>query len=236
MSLRVRKEKERKEKIKRYIVIVSIAAVVLPLVVYYARETGSYKNSRVWGFDSYEKGIIPEGFLATDTSWAVVRDEESAYSKPNVIEHNNKNKEGDGSGSGSNYAYSLLINSEGTYNNFKASVKVKVASNNNGSAGLVFRFVDSSHYFVALLDVSNNKLSLCRAEPARLLCLQDVNVDVESNKWYTLTVQASTQGIVCYLNDKPLIKRYDQHYIDGMIGLWARNDTIALFDDLEIYY
>ncbi len=229
MSLRVRKEKERKERAKRYIIIISVAVIALSLAMYYARETGSYKNSRVWKFDSYGKGVIPEGFSTTDASWAIVRDE-SAYSKPNMMGHNNNNED-----NGNNYAYSLLINSEGIYNNFKASVKVKITSN-DGSAGLVFRFMDSSHYFVTLLDVSHDKLSLCRAEPARLLCLHDANVNIESNKWYTLTVQASTQGVVCYLDDKPLIKRYDQHYINGMIGLWARNDTIALFDDLEIYY
>lgn len=226
MSLKVRKEKER---VKRYIVIVSIAIIALSLAVYYARETGSYKNSRVWKFDSYENGVIPEGFSTTDASWTIIKDE-SAYSKPNVIKHN-KNEEGNSN----NYVYSLLINSEGVYTNFKASVKVKVP-NNDGSAGLAFRFIDSSHYFIALLDVSSHKLSLCRAEPARLLCLQDANINIGNNEWYTLTVQASTQGIVCYIDDKPLIKRYDQHYINGMIGLWAKNDTIALFDDLEIYY
>lgn len=145
MSLRMKrmKEKERRERRRRYIVVIGIAVIAITIVVYYAKETGTYKNSRAWSFDSYAKGVIPEGFSSADKHWSIVADHDLAYSKPNVIMHSS-GKDGDNasdnSSSSSNddgsdtdtnadtsfYLYSLLINSEGVYSNFKASVNVKM--------------------------------------------------------------------------------------------------------------
>lgn len=252
MSLRLKRMKER-ERRKRYIVVIGIAVIAMSIVVYYAKETGTYKNGRTWNFDSYTKGVIPEGFSSTDKHWSIVADHDLAYSKPNVIMHssskdddsdssnNNSSSSNDGDGSGTDanvntsfYPYSLLINSEGVYSNFKASVNVKITG--NGSAGLVFRFMDSSRYFVLMIDAANDRFSLCRMDPGRLLCLQEASVSIESDRWYNITAHVSTQGIVGYLDGEPLIKRYDQHYMSGMVGLWARSNVNALFDDLQIYY
>ncbi|SPC33854.1 hypothetical protein [Candidatus Nitrosocaldus cavascurensis] len=253
MSLRMKrmKEKERRERRRRYIVVIGIAVIAITIVVYYAKETGTYKNSRAWSFDSYAKGVIPEGFSSADKHWSIVADHDLAYSKPNVIMHSS-GKDGDNasdnSSSSSNddgsdtdtnadtsfYLYSLLINSEGVYSNFKASVNVKMTG--NGSAGLVFRFIDSSHYFVLMIDAANDRFSLCRMDPGRLLCLQDASVSIENDRWYHITAHVSTQAIVGYLDGEPLLKRYDQHYMSGMVGLWARSNTSAFFDDLQIYY
>jgi len=77
---------------------------------------------------------------------------------------------------------------------------------------------------------------LCRAEPAKLVCTQDVKVNITTGKWYTITAHASAQGIAGYLDDKLLIQRYDQHYISGQIGLWTKGHSVAYFDDLTVDY
>ncbi len=231
-----RKEGERRK--KRYIITISVAVLALTVAVYYAKESGTYKNSRVWNFDSYIKGIVPEGFSSTDRYWGVA-DDDLAYSKPNVMMYVGSNDDSDSYGKESSgdsktgVDTSLLINSEGIYSNFKASVKVKVSD--KGSAGLVFRFIDTSHYFVLLIDEANDRFSLCRMDPGRLLCLQDAQIKIEGGRWYSITAYVSTQAIVGYLDDKPLLKRYDSHYMSGMIGLFAKGNTIA-YDDLQIYY
>jgi len=116
-------------------------------------------------------------------------------------------------------------------------VKFKIISGEKEqAAGLMFRFQDKDRYFVIVADAMNDRFSLCRAEPDKLICTQDERADIKNGQWYTITVHAAAQGIAGYLDDKRLIQRYDQHYMRGTVGLWTKGDTQVYFDDLKIDY
>jgi len=222
----------RKGRRKRYTIAASVAVVAISVALYLAAENNPYKNSKAWNFDSYQENSIPDGFLSMQTGsegvW-FVKSEDSATSKPNVVAQLSSNY--------TKSSYPILIASDQGYSNFKASVKFKIVSGEKEqAAGLIFRFQDRNRYFVLAADAMNDRFSLCRAEPDKLICTQDVNADITTDKWYTITAHVAAQGIAGYLDDRLLIQRYDQHYMAGQIGIWTKGDSEAYFDDLRIEY
>jgi hypothetical protein len=219
---------------KRYIFAASIAVVAISIALYLAAENNPYKNSKAWNFDSYQENSIPDGFLSMQTGsgekgvW-IVKSTDASISKPNVLAQLSDNY------TGSNYQ--ILIMPDEGYSSFKVSVKFKIISGEKEqTAGLIFRLQDRNHYFVLAADAMNDRFSVCRAEPEKLICTQDVKVNITSGQWYTITAHVSAQGIAGYLDDKLLIQRYDKHYISGQIGLWTKGDSGVYFDDLQIDY
>jgi hypothetical protein len=225
---------------KRYIIAASIAVIAISFALYNAAQNNPYKNSKVWNFDSYQQNSLPEIFLPVQQQPAsgdgggtwIVKSDESAPSKPNLLAKLSGNLTEPG--------YSMLtIQKDGIYtSNLRASVKFKIVSEEKEqtAVGLIVRLQDRNHYFVLVADAANNRFSLCRAEPDRLICTQDVDVNVTTGQWHTITAQVATQGIAGYIDDRLLIQRYDQHYIFGQIGLWTKGNTEAYFDDLKVDY
>jgi hypothetical protein len=219
---------------KRYIIAASIAAAAISVALYFAADANPYKNSQAWNFDSYEVNSEPNDFLSMQTGsgekavW-IIKADSSTASAPNVIAQLSTNNTESG--------YKILMMPEQGYSNFRTSVKFKIISGEKEqAAGLIFRLQDRNHYFVLVADALNDRFSLCRAEPDRLICTQDVNVSIETDQWYTITAHVAVQGIAGYLDEKLLIQRYDQHYMTGAIGLWAKGDSVIHFDDLKIDY
>ncbi len=220
---------------KRYIIAASIAAVAVAIALYQAAQSNPYKNSREWNFDSYQENNAPDGFLSTQAgsggekgTW-IVKSDESASSKPNILAQLSSNHTAS--------SYKILVLPDQGYSSFKASVKFKIISGENEqAAGLIFRFQDRNHYFVLIADAANDRFSLCRAEPDKLICTQDVNADIKTGQWHTITAHVAAQGIAGYLDDKLLVQRYDKHYVTGTIGLWTKGDSVLYFDDLTIDY
>jgi hypothetical protein len=219
---------------KRYIIATSMAIVAISVALYYAAAANPYKNSKTWNFDSYQENSILDDFLLMQAgiggkgTW-VIKSYDSATSKPNVLTHLSSNN--------TQPSYSILIVPDQGYTQFKASVKFKIISGEKEqAAGLVFRFQDKNHYFVLVADAINDRFSLCRLETDKLICTQDVKIDVKTDQWYTITAHVAAQGIAGYLDDELLIQRYDKHYITGTIGLWTRGDSVVYFDDFTIDY
>src|SRR2546422_713095 len=66
-----------------------VAIIGISFALYNAMESGPYKNSKEWNFDSYKDNTIPNGFLYFQTDvqpglW-VVKADPSAPSAPNVL-------------------------------------------------------------------------------------------------------------------------------------------------------
>ncbi len=228
----------------RYLIVIGAGIVGISIALYLLEEMHNYKNSQVWNFDAYANGTTPDGFSSLGSgekgSW-IVKVEDSAPSKPNVLAKlvaKTDNKTNDDQPN-----YQMLINDEGSYDSYKASVRFKIIpGGTDQAAGLLFRFEDHSHYFVLFADALNDRFSLCIAETDKLICRSEVDVykvthkHVTSGEWHTITAWVAHQGIAGYLDDTLLVRNYDSHYITGQIGLWTKGDTEAYFDDLNIEY
>lgn len=219
---------------KRYAIASIVAIIGISFAYYNVIQTAPYKTTKEWNFDSYKNNTVPDGFsyLQTDAQpgfW-IVKSDQSAPSKPNVLAKLTDND--------TTFNYHLQLMPDGVEStNSETSVQIKINSGEKTqAAGLIVRFVDTKHYFVLVADATNKIFSLCRADPEKLLCLTDKQANVTADQWHTITADVSAQGFAGYFDGKLLIQRYDQHYQNGQLGLWTKNDTEAYFDDLKIKY
>lgn len=218
---------------KRYIFAAVVAVPIILFALYSAAQSNPYRNSKIMNFDSYQDNSTPNTFAFTGGqqekgTW-VVKSDETAPSKPNVLARLSSNEKGSG--------YHIGIVPEGSYSNFEASVKFKIISGEQQSAGLVVRFQDINHYFVLVADATNHRFSLCRAQTDAVVCTQDTAADITNGQWHTIRAQVAAQGIAGFLDDTRLLQRNDEHYLSGgQIGLWTKGDTSVYFDDLKVVY
>jgi Domain of Unknown Function (DUF1080) len=222
---------------KRYIIASAVAIPIILGALYSAQQSGTYKNSKVWNFDSYSANTsVSNLFASSDAAvpngkgYWIIKPDDTAPSKPNVLARISN----DATGS----AYHLLIIPEGVYDNFEASVKFKILSGTvEQAAGLIIRFQDLNHYFVLRADALNDRFSLCRTQIGAIVCTQDKDVRITKDQWHTMTVRVAAQGIAGDLDGMRLIQRNDQNYLSGgQIGFWAKGDSAVYFDDLKIAY
>ncbi len=64
--------------------------------------------------------------------------------------------------------------------------------------------------------------------------LQQKVVPTDKNTWYRLKVTAQGGHFTCYDDDKMIFDFDDSKIAKGKIGLWARDDSQAQFDDVKI--
>jgi hypothetical protein len=219
---------------KRYAIASAVAIIGITFAYYNVIQAQPYNTTKEWNFDSYKDNTIPNGFLYFQTDvqpglW-VVKADPSAPSAPNVLAKLTDND--------TIFDYHIQVMPDGVVStNSEASVQVKINSGEKAqAAGMIFRFIDSKHYFVLVADASNKIFSLCKADTDQLLCLVDKQANVTLGQWHTITADVSAQGIAAHFDGKLLIQRYDQHYQNGQIGLWTKKDTEAYFDNLKIKY
>ena len=219
---------------KRYAIASIVAIIGITFAYYNVIQAGPYKTTKEWNFDSYKNGTVPDGFsyLQTDAQpgYWVVKSDPSAPSKPNVLAKLTDND--------TTFDYHIQLMPDGIEStNSETSVQFKINSGKQEqAAGLIIRFMDNQHYFVLVADSKNQLFSLCKADPEKLLCIEDKPANVTLGQWHTITTDVSAQGIAGYLDGKLLIQRYDQHYQNGQLGLWTKKDTEAYFDNLTIKY
>jgi hypothetical protein len=219
---------------KRYIFAATVAVPIILFALYSAAQSNPYRNSKIMNFDSYQDNTTPNTFAFTGGqqekgTW-VVKSDETAPSKPNILAKLSSNETGS--------EYQIGIVPEGSYSNFEASVKFKIISKEQQqAAGLIVRFQDVNHYFVLVADAMNHRFSLCRAQTDALVCTQDTAVDITDGQWHTIRAQVAAQGIAGFLDDMRLLQRNDEHYLSGgQIGLWTKGDSNVYFDDLKVVY
>lgn len=233
---------------RRYIIAASVAVPIIIFALYYTAQSDPYRNSKVWNFDSTMRTGMSCGalcvihpvpnFAFTDIGgqqekggW-IVKSDETAPSKHNVLARLSSNETGSG--------YHIGIAQEGAYSNFEASVKFKIISGEQQqAAGLIVRFQDVNHYFVLMADAMNHRFSLCRAQTGfqGLVCAEDKDVNITIGQWHSIEADVAGPGIAGYLDHVRLLQSNDQNYMSGgPIGLWTKGDSNVYFADLKVLY
>jgi len=213
--------------------IFAIITIIGISYAYYNAEINSgYHHVKMWNFDSYQNGTVPQGFadLSTDQKplW-VIKSEPSAISQPNVLEKIPINDTAD-------YHLQLVPDSP-TVDTENVTMNFKIVSGENAkSAGMILRFIDQKHYFVLMADSMQNRLSLCKNTPDFLICNYDKSVTIAPGEWHTMQALVSSQGIAASLDGQLIIRANDHNYQSGAVGMWTKKDTGAYFDDFKIEY
>lgn len=217
---------------KRLVIFAIITITGISFAYYNTQINSGYHNVKMFNFDSYQNGTVPQGFsdVSTDKtpSW-FAKLESSAPSKPNVLEKIPVNDTED--------YHIQLIPDTPTAESANVTMSFKIVSGEKAkSAGMILRFIDQKHYFVLMADSQNNRLSLCKQTPEYLICNYDKQVTIAPGQWHTMKALVSSQGIAASIDDKLLIQANDHNYVTGTVGMWTKKDTRAFFDDFKIEY
>ncbi len=180
---------------------------------------------RLFSFDQDVPGALPAGWRAGVTGrgsplWTVEADT-TAPSKPNVLKQ---------SGSGT---FPWCVKPDASFADGYVEVRFKSVSGREDQAGgVVWRWQDGDHYYVARANALEDNVSLYYTQNGRRNTLKYVDAPVPRNTWHTLRVKFSGKSICVIFNGKTCIEMDDEHIAGaGAVGVWTKADSVTLFDD-----
>ena len=183
--------------------------------------------TEIINFDRDAPGTLPMSWAQGVTGkgapcWAV-RQDPSAPSKPNVLQQ---------SGSGT-FPWCVLRASSIAHGHVEVKFKA-LAGEEDQAGGVVWRWKDGNHYYVARANALENNVSLYFTEGGRRNTLNYVDAPVPPNAWHMLRVDFSGQHIAVALNGRIYIELDDDHIQGaGAVGLWTKADSVTAFDDFS---
>ena len=184
-------------------------------------------QAQVVDFDSVSIGTLPAGWVAGVTGrgsprWAVVPDA-SAPSAPHVLEQ---------SGSGT---FPWCVRRDVALADGFVEVKMKpVSGREDRAGGVVWRWKDGDHYYVARANALENNVSLYYTEGGARKTLRYVEAPVEAGVWHTLRVEFRGAHIRVVFDGVARIELDDSHVAGaGAVGVWTKADSVTRFDDLR---
>src|SRR5205085_8717853 len=111
-------------------------------------------------------------------------------------------------------------------------VKLKPISGREDQAGgVVWRWKDGDHYYVARANALENNVSLYYTERGTRKTLRYVDAPVARGVWHTLRVEFTGARIAVSLDGKRYIELDDRHIAGpGAVGVWTKADSMTAFD------
>lgn len=177
------------------------------------------------GFDQDKVGVPPAAWTCGTTGggspvWAV-RSDPTAPSKPNVLLQSGKG------------AFPWCVMKSASISDGFVEVMFKpVDGKEDQAGGVVWRWKDAGHYYVARANALENNVSLYYMEGGARRTLQYVAAPVAKHRWASLRVEFSGKRIRVLLDGQSRIEIDDEHIADaGSVGLWTKADSVTAFDN-----
>src|SRR2546422_10989045 len=201
--------------------------LMLAPILMVAAQSGQKK----WNFATDADGKPPAGFSFArtgqggDGQWVVKKDE-SAPSKPNVLAQTSQDK--------TDYRFPLAIAEGTSYKDLTLSVKFKAISGAvDQGAGLLFRLKDKDNYYIVRANALENNFRLYHVVNGRRIQFAGANFKVSSQAWHEIKVEARGEEFKCYYDGQLKFTAKDGTFKDaGKVGLWTKADSVIYFDDL----
>jgi hypothetical protein len=185
------------------------------------------KGPAVWSFDDDKIGGPPVGFEFAVTArkhpgkWVIVKDGNSQ-----VLAQVDRDT------TPRRFAMALVRNS--SYKDLRISVRAKpVAGEVEMVAGLVWRYRDPDHYYVARWNADSLRVDRVVKGERQLLMPHETKVALAAKTWHTLVVEHRGEDIRVFVGGKSVFEGKDRTYAEaGRIGVWVKADSLTHFDDL----
>ena len=181
--------------------------------------------AQTFGFDADAVGSAPAGWTCGVTGsgnprWTVERDAD-ATSPSNVLLQ---------SGTGT---FPWCVRTDAAVSDGFVEVKFKpIRGRADQAGGVVWRWKDSSSYYVARANALENNVALYYTEGGTRKTLKYVDAPVPAGIWHTLRVDFSGARIAVSLDGKRYIELDDRHIgAAGAVGVWTKADSVTAFDD-----
>jgi hypothetical protein len=181
--------------------------------------------AQVVDFDAEAVGTLPAGWTCGVTGrgsprWIVAVDPD-APTQPNVLLQ---------SGSGT---FPWCVKRDTLLADGFVEVRFKPISGREDQAGgLVWRWQDGDHYYVARANALENNVSLYYTEKGSRKTIKYVDAPVSAGTWHRLKVEFAGAHIAVSLDGKRYIEVDDRHIAAaGAVGVWTKADSVTAFDD-----
>ncbi len=180
-----------------------------------------------FNFDTDPAHALPPGWTQGVTGrgaprWSVEPDP-AAPSAPNVLRQ---------SGSGT---FPWCVRADASVADGFVEVKFRPLSGTQDQAGgVVWRWKDGEHYYVARANALENNVSLYYTSGGKRNTLKYANAPVATAAWHALRVEFAGQRISVWLDGTRYIELDDAHIAGpGAVGLWTKADSVTAFDDFR---
>ncbi|MDZ5455622.1 hypothetical protein [Azohydromonas lata] len=107
-----------------------------------------------------------------------------------------------------------------------------IAGREDQAGGVVWRWKDGDHYYVARANALENNVSLYYTERGTRRTPKYLNTPVARGAWHTLRVEFTGTHIAVPLDGEQRIEMDDRHITGpGAVGVWTKADSVTAFDD-----
>jgi pyruvate, water dikinase len=118
-----------------------------------------------------------------------------------------------------------------------AVIKVRtrsVAGKIDQTGGLAFAIRDVGNYFVLRINALEDNFTLFEYVNNERVQRNDVTHLINTDQWYTITVEVHNSSLKGYLDGELLIEYDADHSLQGFVGLWTKADSVTYFDELSV--
>lgn len=134
--------------------------------------------------------------------------------------------------------FPLLIYQGKIFRNFKFTTRLKTVSGiAEQMAGVVFRYQNSSNYYVARISALGNNVKFYKVVNGIRSIPIGPSINVTNGVWHTLAVQCEGNQITLWYDGKQVMPALgDYSFSEGKIGFCTKSDAVAYFTDAKIDY
>ena len=105
-----------------------------------------------------------------------------------------------------------------------------IAGKEDQAGGVVWRWKDGDHYYVARANALENNVSLYYTERGSRKTIKYVDAPVARGRWHTLRADFAGNRIAVSLDGKRCIELVDSHIAGpGAVGVWTKADSVTAF-------
>jgi hypothetical protein len=184
-------------------------------------------------FDHYETGKIPDSFVpmlsgeGAKIDWEI-RSEPSARSGMKVLAQTSAELLPS--------RFPLLIYDNLSAKDVSVTVQFKPVSGTiDQAAGVIVRFQDPDHFYIARADALKNEVQLINVVNGIHNSLARADIPVATGEWHTIRLVAQDSHLQVFFEGESLLTADDDTYEQaGKVGLATKSDGVTIFDDLEI--
>ena len=134
--------------------------------------------------------------------------------------------------------FPMFIYDGGTFRDFKLTTRFEMVSGiSEQMAGVVFRFQNSSNFYVARVSSLGHNVRFYKVIDGVRAAPIGPALNVPLGTWHTLGVQCEGNRINIYLDDRQIMPTLnDNSLAGGKIGFWTKSDAVSYFADLMVDY
>jgi hypothetical protein len=193
----------------------------------------SSPSALTWDFDRDHPGRAPTGWSSVVGNWVVIPDP-TAPTLPNTFGLSPGRFFSSLVRLSNYYPLAVAVNSP-RYRNFVLEAWFKtVGGRLDCSGGLVFGYQNPRNYYVMEAGCPSDYFAVARAGKERYEVLGQTVVPIALERWYKLKLDAVNSHVTCYVDGRVVLRVNVDRLRPGDVGLWARADAQARFDDITL--